>query len=168
MIWPGITLDDRMTFRGDALELLTEFLLKSCPHHTKHGVSDYEIVPPRQDMGVDAIGINIQRERVVIQCKFRRNPLDLVHYSDLARTFTSGVIDYGLNPNGRKNLWLVTTANDANINSHRVLGRRLHVLGGSHLRSQVDGNQAFWACYLASVQQSLPATPVPVQQTPTI
>jgi hypothetical protein len=155
MTWPGITPDDRMTFRGDALELLTEFLLKSCPHHVKHGVSDYQVVPSRDDMGVDAIGINIIRERIVIQCKFRSNPLDLVHYSDLARTFTSGVISYGLNPHARKNLWLVTTANDANINSHKVLGKRLHVLGNSHLRSQVDGNQTFWACFLASVQASI-------------
>lgn len=153
MSWPGITMDDRLSFRGDALELLAEFLLKSCPHHTRHGVSQYTTVPLREDFGVDATGINIRNDVVVIQCKFRKNPLDLVHYSDLARTFTSGVISYGLNPQAKKNLWLVTTANDANLIAHRVFGTRLHVLGRGHLQSQVDGNITFWSNFLESIRR---------------
>ena len=151
MTWPGITLDDRMSFRGDALELLTEYLLKSCPHHVKQGLNQYSVVPSHDDYGVDATGINIKGEVVVVQCKFRRNPLDLVTYSDLARTFASGVISFKLNPVAKKNLWLVTTANDANLIAHKVLGSRLHVLGYSHLRSQVDGNVTFWSNFLASI-----------------
>jgi hypothetical protein len=151
MNWPGITFDHRLSFRGDALELLTEYLLKSCPNHNKQGVSQYSTVPLHNDYGVDATGFNIIKEPIVIQCKFRNNPLDLVHYSDLARTFTSGVISYNLNPNAKKNLWLVTTANDANIQAHKVLGNRLHVLGKSHLQTQVDGNIVFWDNFYKSI-----------------
>ena len=151
--WPGITIDNRMSFRGDALEVLAEYLLKSCPHHTKHGISQYIIIPLRDDFGVDATGINIINDAVVVQCKFRKNPLNLVHYSDLARTFTSGVISYGLNPKAKKNLWLVTTAIDANINAHKVLGKRLHVLGRGHLESQVNGNITFWNNFLESIRR---------------
>jgi len=153
MSWPGISVDDRLTFRGDALELLTEFLLKSCPNHIRHGITDYTIVPLRDDYGVDATGRNVNNDSVVIQCKFRKNPLDLISYSDLARTFTSGVLSYGLDKDKNKNLWLVTTANDANRNAHKEFGRRLHVLGRSHLKSQVDGNITFWTDFLASVQK---------------
>ena len=156
MDWLGITMDNRMAFRGDALELLAEYLLKSSPNHTKHGISEYTIIPLHEDFGVDATGINIMKNNVVVQCKFRRNPLNLVHYSDLARTFTSGVISYNLDPKAKKNLWLVTTANDANYNAHKILGKRLHVLGRSHLQSQVDGNPMFWSNYLESVKKSLP------------
>jgi len=152
MTWPGITLEERMSFRGDALELLTEFLLKSCPSHNRHGVSNYTIIPLREDFGVDATGVNIHGDRVVIQCKFRRNPLDLVSYSDIARTFTSGIISYELDPEAKKNVWVITTANDANIIAHKVFGSRLHVLGCSHLKAQVDSNLTFWSGFLESVK----------------
>lgn len=150
MDWPGITMDDRLTFRGDALELLTEYLMKAMPLSANQGLLEYKIVPVRMDYGVDATGTK-NGIKIVVQCKFRSNPLDLVHYADLARTFTQGVLMHGLVPKTKKSLWLVTTANDANHVCKEVLGGMLHVLGMSHLKKSLDGNKDFWQGLDASI-----------------
>jgi hypothetical protein len=150
MSYPGITFDDRKAFRGDALEVLTEYLMKVLPVSPNTGLLNYRVVPLRDDFGVDAVG---EKNGVitVVQCKYRKNPLDLIHYADLARTFTQGVLQYKLDPSARKNLWLVTTAEDANRNSKAVLGKNLHVLGRGFLTKNLDGNQNFWQGLDASI-----------------
>ena len=150
MMWPGITDDDRLTFMGDTLELLTEYLMKINAMANNQGVLNYKPVPLRDDYGVDAIGMK-NNVRIVIQCKFRGNPLDLIHYADIARTFTQGVLQYDLDPKARKNVWLVTTGQDANPNTKKILGKNLHVLNRSHLSKQVDGNVDFWNGFLNSI-----------------
>jgi hypothetical protein len=154
-ILPGKDEEYKNTFKGDALELLGEYELKLCPSHNKHGLSNYTVVPLQEDYGVDATGLNVQNEIVVVQYKFRTNPLDVIHYSDLARTFASGITQFNLNSQAKKNLWLVTTGQDANSNAHKIFGSRLHVLGYNHLRKQVDGNTIFWANFLASIEKVL-------------
>lgn len=137
-------MDDRLTFRGDALEVLTEYLMKVTPVANNSGLSNFKVVPLRNDYGVDAYG-DKNGVRVVVQCKFRSNPTDLVHYADLARTFTQGVLMYKLDPAQNKNLWLVTSSLGANHQSQKVLGKKLHVLGYQHLSKNLDGNVDFWA-----------------------
>jgi len=150
MYWPGIEPEQRLTFRGDALELLTEYLMKVNALANNQGVLNYKSVKLKDDYGVDAVGVK-NGVQIVIQCKYRNNPLLLVPYSDLARTFTQGVLFYNMDPKAKKNLWLVTTADDANINAKKILGRNLHVLNRSHLSKQVDGNVDFWAGLLSSI-----------------
>lgn len=153
--WPGISIEDRLTFRGDALELLTEFLVKSGQLNTKTGLQDYKCVPLKYDYGVDATGINVNGDFTVVQCKFRRNPLDLIHYSDLARTLTQGVLGFGLSGKldveKKKNIWLVTSAMDANHNAQTILGKSLHVIGYNHLSKTLDGNKAFWTNFYNNI-----------------
>lgn len=150
MSYPGITVNDRMTFRGDALEVLTEYLMKVFPVSPNTGLLNYKAVSLRDDYGVDAVGVK-NGVVTVVQCKYRKNPLDLVHYADLARTFTQGVLQFKLDPSARKNLWLVTTAKDANHNCKKVLGKNLHVLGYGFLSKNLDGNQDFWEGLAASI-----------------
>jgi hypothetical protein len=150
MMWPGIEPEQRMNFRGDALELLTEYLMKVLSLAHNQGVLNYKPVKRKEDYGVDATGIKNEIQ-VVLQCKFRNNPLILVPYSDLARTFTQGVIQFGLDPKAKKNLWLITTAQDANKNAKTILGKNLHILNREHLGVQVNGNVDFWKGFLASI-----------------
>lgn len=150
MYYPGIDVDARMAFRGDALEILTEYLMKVLPVGNKSGLLNYRTVPLSEDYGVDAVGVK-NGTTVVVQCKYRSNRTDLVPYSDLARTFTQGVLSCGLDPKARKNLWLVTTADDANHISKKVLGRNLHVLAYGFLSKHLDGNANFWAGLDASI-----------------
>ena len=155
MTWPGIDVDQRMSFRGDALELLTEFLVKSGQLNTNTGLQNYRVVSLKDDYGVDATGTNVNGDFTVVQCKYRRVPTNLVHYADLARTFTQGALGFSLRDQldltKYKNVWLVTTANDANIQAKAVLGKHLHVIGRGHLAKVLDGNIAFWQSFLASV-----------------
>lgn len=150
MSWPGITVDQRMSFRGDALEVLTEYLMKITPVSANQGLQGYKIVPLRQDYGVDAVGVK-NGVNVALQCKYRKNPLDLVPYADLARTFTQGVLMCGVDPSLPKNLWLVTTAQGVSRQAEAVLGKHLHILGINHLKYNLDGNSAFWQGLLASI-----------------
>lgn len=150
MDYPGIDIDARMAFRGDALEVLAEYLMKVMPTGHNAGLSDYLPVPLKEDFGVDAVGAK-NGVKVMVQCKFRSNRKDLVHYADLARTFTHGVLRFGMDPAARKNLWLVTTADDANHISKDILGKNLHVLGYGFLSKNLDGNQDFWEGLSASI-----------------
>jgi hypothetical protein len=150
MTWQGITPEDRLTFMGDTLELLTEYLMKVNAMANNQGVLNYKPVALRDDYGVDAIGIK-NNVRVVIQCKFRENPLEHIHYADIARTFTQGVLQYDLDPKARKNVWLVTTGKDANAHAKKILGKNLHVLNRAHISKQVDGNIDFWNGFLNSI-----------------
>jgi hypothetical protein len=148
--WPGVSVDDRFAFRGDALEVLTEYLMEITPMADNQGLQGYKVVPLRQDYGVDAVGVK-NGVTVVVQCKYRKNPGDLIHYADLARTFTQGVLMCGLDPTQPKNLWVVTTAKDVNHQAKAVLSKHLHVLGYDHLRVNLDGNIDFWQGLLASI-----------------
>lgn len=152
--YPGVTPDDRQKFKGDALEILTEYMMKVTPVSPTQGLSDYKCVPDRDDYGVDAIGSK-NNNIVVVQCKYRENPLELINYSDLARTFTQGVLQFKLDPTVPKCVWLVTTAYNANHNSHYVFNelgpKLLHVISMDHLSYNLDGNTDFWLGFLASV-----------------
>jgi hypothetical protein len=155
--WPGIDPEDpeeHFTFRGDALELLTEFLMKSNSLANNQGVLNFKSVPLRDDFGVDATGTK-NGVNIVIQCKFKHNPLTTIRYSDLARTFAQGILKFKLDPAAKNNLWLVTTGQDANMIANEVFGSHLHVLNRNHLSRQVDGNTDFWNAFLKSYDSSL-------------
>jgi hypothetical protein len=154
LFWEGIDPEEHLSFRGDALELITEYLMNVNSLANNQGVLNYKPVPLRDDFGVDATGVKNGVD-IVIQCKFKHNPEMTIRYSDLARTFCHGVKKYNLDPKQNKNLWLVTTGKDANINSYKVLGDSLHVIHRKHLSKQVDGNVDFWNGLLTSFDFSL-------------
>ena len=149
MYWEGMEPEERARFLGDSLELLTEYLMKVNVMANNQGLLNYKPVPLRDDYGVDATGLK-NNEIVVVQCKYRHNPLAYVTYSAIARTFTHGVLKYGLDPKSKKNIWLVTTGAGANINCQKILSKNLHVLNRDHLKRQVDGNVDFWNGLLKS------------------
>lgn len=152
MYWESMDPEEHLRFRGDALELLTEYLMKINLMANNQGLTNYKCISLKNDYGVDAIG---EKNGVIVavQCKFKHNPLMSIRYSDLARTFTQGVLQYGLEPKARKNLWLVTTGAGANLNSQKILGKNLHVLDRNHLSRQVDGNIDFWNGFLMSARK---------------
>ncbi|MDD5650013.1 MAG: hypothetical protein PHF86_06305 [Candidatus Nanoarchaeia archaeon] len=152
MYWEGMEPEERARFLGDSLELLTEYLMKVNIMGNNQGLLNYTPVPLRDDYGVDATGLK-NGVQIVVQCKYRHNPLTYVTYSDLARTFTHGVLKFGLDINAKKNLWLVTTGAGANTNCQKILGQRLHVLNRDHLKRQVDGNIDFWNGFLLSARK---------------
>lgn len=144
-----------MTFRGDALEILGEFLIKTGQLNSKSGLVNYQGVPLRMDYGVDGTGINPNGEFTVVQFKFRSNPMTEIPYSDLSRTYTQGVMGMGLpgkiNTSKNKNLWLITNGKGANHVAHAVFGKKLHVLGHAHLSKILDNNVMFWYSLLKSM-----------------
>jgi hypothetical protein len=151
MHWEGMEPEERARFLGDSLELLTEYLMKVNVMGNKQGLLNYKPVPLRDDYGVDALGMK-NDVQIVVQCKYRHNPQAYITYSALARTFTHGVLKYGLNPSLKKNIWLVTTGAGANTNCQKILGQRLHVLNRDHLKRQLDGNIDFWCGFLMSAK----------------
>lgn len=150
MFWEGIEPENRETFKGDALELLTEFLMKTSSLENNEGLLNYKNVRLKDDYGVDATGEK-NGVFVVVQCKFRSNPLEEIFYADLARTFCQGIIQFGLDKNASNNLWLVTTCQGPNRNAMKILKKHLHVINFSHLKKKLNGNIDFWNSFYESV-----------------
>ena len=152
MNWEGMEPEERARFLGDSLELLTEYLMKVNAMSNNQGLLNYKPISLRDDYGVDATGIK-NGVQIIVQCKYRHNPLSYVTYSDLARTFSHGVLKCGLDLNMKKNMWLVTTGAGANNICQKIFGQRLHVLNKDHLKRQVDGNIDFWNGFLMSAKK---------------
>ena len=136
--------DEKKVFKGDMLEVLAEIFFDSFPNDPHFGIRNYQPVFKGEDYGVDGTGINANDAVVVMQSKYRNNPLDLVTYTELSKTFCSGSIEYGLNKNLDSNIFLFTTADDANHICKEVFQNRLVIINRSKIAHMIDNNIAFW------------------------
>lgn len=145
--------DDRQKFKGDALEVLSELFFTRFNSDPRMGLTNYTPVSITEDYGVDATGINANGDLTVVQVKYRGNAADIIPYSDLARTFTSGVLQLKMDPAKDHNLFLFTTANDASHQAHSVFQNKLVVINRAYIKKVIDNNKNFWALCLDEVQQ---------------
>lgn len=148
-------------FVGDVFELFAEFFFKTCSTVGQYGVVNYEPAVNNDDWGVDGYGIAAdQRESVggttpvVIQIKFRSNPMDEISYTMLAKTGWDGVKNYHLDINRKNNVILLcNTEKGANYLAHSAMGDNLYVVDMRQLDKDVTGirTTVFWDNFLASM-----------------
>lgn len=136
--------DEKMIYKGDLLEVLSEIFFILFPNDPALGIKEYEPVNKTDDRGVDAVGTNVNGEKVVIQVKYRNNPQDLIKWSDLARTYASGVLKYGIDGSKDCTIFLFTTAQDANYIAKDELNKKLVVVNKSIIARYIDNNASFW------------------------
>jgi len=136
--------NDRDKFKGDTLELFSEIFFNAFQNDEAIGIKEYSPVDAEEDFGVDAIGINVNGYRSMIQVKYRSNPLDVIIYADIARTFTAGVINHLLDPNQNNTIYVFTTANDVSHQCKYILGKRLIVINKQIIKTKIDNNRNFW------------------------
>lgn len=149
VIGDGITEEENALankFKGDQLEIFSEIFFGAHRNDRAVGIHNYSPIPLSEDYGVDATGINMAGNPVVIQCKFRSNPSDAITYEDMAKTFTSGIKRHHI-PLGAEvddTVILLTTCNSVNKYCKEVFGSQLRLISKSIIGQRIVNNLAFW------------------------
>lgn len=140
-----INSDTLNKFKGDMLEVLAEIFFNVFHADEAVGIRDYEPVLIGEDFGVDAIGINVNGHKVVVQVKYRFNPEDKISYSDIARTFTSAVKQFHIMDvvNYDNTIYLFTTSGGVSSAYQKVMGKSV-VIDRSIISTKIDNNLNFW------------------------
>jgi len=152
----GIENDDqRMTFKGDMLEILAEIFFKAFSNSPQVGLTDYEPIPLEKDYGVDGFGINAAGKKCAVQIKYRSNPEDLVLYSEMARTYTSAVIQLNIPLEGNDCLYVFTTASRVTTACKTVFGKKLRVINRDIISNEINNNINFWELAYKEIEETL-------------
>jgi len=137
--------NDRDIFRGDMLEILAEMFFGAFANDPAVGLTGYTPVPLPKDYGVDGTGSNAAGTACAVQVKYRGDPTDYVTYAEIARTFTSAVLQLGVPLyNGSDNIFIFTSAYDVTVACKTVMGNKIHVLSRGIIKSKIDNNVSFW------------------------
>jgi len=137
-------------FVGDWFEAFAEFFLKTFDNDERYGVKDYTPAVLEDDLGVDGYGFcyddTVSTHKCVVQVKYRLLKTDEIDYSALARTFTSGVLQFDVDPAVDNCIILFCSCKGANLNAQKVLGNRLHVIDDSMINKEIN-NVSFWQSF---------------------
>lgn len=158
--------EDENTYKGDMLETLAEIFFRAFSYDPAVGLRDYVPVPIDQDFGVDGRGVNANGHATAVQVKYRSNATDEIFYADLARTYTSGMLQLRLDLDKPKTLFLLTTGKGAYYTATKVLGDRLVVIGRKLIGYYVDNNLGFWDYARAEIDCTLAVPPLPSPPPP--
>jgi hypothetical protein len=135
-------------YLGDGFEYFVEALIKLNPVNSQIGIGDYKVIAKSDDLdtGVDGVGIGIDGKAATVQVKYRTPDHLLTANVDRLTNFTStSFMKYGVDPQTKTNLLIVTTAKDLHhfTKDEMFLGR-VRVIGYEKLRDLVDNNKLFW------------------------
>jgi superfamily II DNA or RNA helicase len=152
-------IDENM-FKGDALELFTEYMIKSCADDNRVGIYDYKCVSDTDDddVGVDGFGIGENGSPATVQVKFRSGNYVLTANEDhLSNFLTSSWSDYRVPLEDEKNMLIVTTGLKVDDNTlQKMLKGKVRVLNRDALRQMFDNRPEWWKRFYESVEKSRP------------
>jgi hypothetical protein len=133
-------------FKGDMLEVFAEMFFTNFGCDEGIGLKDYTPIIIGDDFGVDATGINVNGHKCAIQVKYRKNPSDLITYADIARTFTSAVLQLGIADVVAHDhtVFLFTISNGVTGAFEKVMGKKAVVVSKGIISTKVDNNKTFW------------------------
>lgn len=143
-----ICLDKRHKFVGDMLEVFAELYFTIFNSDEAIGISDYTPIDIIDDFGVDAVGVNVNGHKVAIQVKYRSNPLDLITYADISRTYTSALMQFNMSDvyNHDNTIYLFTNSNGVTGAFNKIMQRKVIIIGKNEIQTKVDNNKQFWKC----------------------
>lgn len=147
--------DEALTLKGDMLEILAELFFKAFANDPRIGLKDYEPVALEEDYGVDGFGINAAGVKVPVQVKYRSNPQDLVLYAEIARTYTSAMIQLKIPVQGKDSIYVFTTASGVTVACSTVFGDMLRIIHGDIIREQINNNISFWDMAFEEIKETL-------------
>lgn len=137
-------------FVGDWFEAFAEFFLKTFDNDERFGVKNYTPAVLEEDLGVDGYGICYDDtkgvHKCVVQVKYRLNSQDEIDYSCLARTFTSGIKQFDIDPEVDYNVILFCSCKGANLNAQKVLEKSLYVIDDKAINKEIN-NVSFWQSF---------------------
>ena len=136
--------DEANKFKGDSLEIFAEIFFNSFENDPSVGLVDYLPIAIENDYGVDAVGYNADNRKVAVQVKYRSNPLELVKYEEISKTYTSGTLMLDLDLSHKQSLYVFTTSVGVTPACQKVFGNRLVVINLDIIKHYVDNNANFW------------------------
>jgi superfamily II DNA or RNA helicase len=149
---------DENIFKGDALELFTEFMIKDCGSDNRIGIYDYKLVTDtdEEDVGVDGFGIGENENPATVQVKFRAGDYVLTANEDhLSNFLTSSIFDYNVKIEDKKNMLIVTTGLKVDENTlQKMLKGKVRVLNRDALRQMFDNRPEWWKRFYEAVETS--------------
>lgn len=135
---------------GDWFEAFAEFFLKTFDNDERYGVKNYTPAVLEEDLGVDGYGTCYDDtkgvHKCVVQVKYRLLRTDEIDYGALARTFTSGVLQFDVNPSVDYCIVLFCLCKGANLNAQKVLGKKLYVINDTMINREIN-NVSFWQSF---------------------
>ena len=149
---------DSDKYKGDGFEFFVELFLMLHANDNRVGVYEYE--PTQEnDNGVDGVGVNISREKCVVQVKYRsNNQIDLTgNHDHLSNMFSDGdclheVVTDHSNPKNFRH-FIFTTANGLHFYTDQEMYKsKVRCFGYKDFRTLLDYNMVFWANALKMVE----------------
>lgn len=131
-----------LKLRGDMLEVLSEIFFKAFQNDEAVGIKDYSPVSIDEDFGVDAVGINPNGLRVAVQCKYKN--FEPVTYTELAKTFTSGLLILKCDLMQPNSIYVFTTAVQFSSAIDKNLGSKVVKIDRNVISRKIDNNRTFW------------------------
>jgi hypothetical protein len=135
-------IDSALKFRGDMLEVLSEIFFNAFENDEAVGIKEYTPVSIDEDFGVDATGINPANTKVAVQCKYKN--FEPVTYAELARTFTSGMLNLNCDVTMKNSIYVFTTAVQFSSAVDKVLGSKVVKIDRNVISRKIDNNRTFW------------------------
>ena len=148
--------DLRNEYKGGALELFSEWLIKSMGMDKRVGIVNYQCVEEDDDIGVDGCGIGLNGEPATVQIKYRQANYVLSANNDHLSNFTSAsFMKYGVDPTST-NMLIITTAKEVHwFTDQRMFQKQVRVLNREKLRVLIDDSKVFWKGFFDAWQSSL-------------
>ena len=139
--------DTRYKFVGDMLEVFAEIFFNQFQSDEAIGITDYTPVDINEDYGVDATGVNVNGHQSAIQVKYRSNPADLITYADIARTYTSALLQLNMTDvyEHGKTVYLFTNSSGVTGAFTKVMQNKVVIITKNEIKTKVDNNITFWA-----------------------
>lgn len=145
---PELNLDEdaRNKFKGDMLEVFSEIFFYQFQTDEALGITEYQPIEINDDYGVDARGINVNGKQTAIQVKYRSNPEDRISYADIARTFTSAVLQLHMKDviDNDRTVFLFTNAGGVTGAFDTVMQKKTVIITRAVIATKVDNNVTFW------------------------
>lgn len=147
---------DPNCFKGDALELLVEYILKTNSTDNRIGIYDYSTIDSTEDYGVDGVGIGENGNPATVQVKFRAGDYILSGNQDHLVNFLGNSQNaHGVKMDDRKNMLLITTGLKVDERTmENMLYNKVRVLNREALREMFDNRPEWWIRFYESIKLS--------------
>lgn len=147
---------DANKFKGDALELFTEYLIKTNASDNRIGIYKYEPINVTQDVGVDGRGIGENSYPATVQVKFRAGDYVLTANEDhLSNFLVSSWNDFAVRTEDDKNMLIITTGMKVDEQSReKMLKSKVRVLNREALKEMLDNRPEWWLRFYEATKAS--------------
>lgn len=137
-------------YLGDGFEYFVEGFLEILSPSPHIGVYNYRPIPPHEDKGADGVGENMNRDKCVVQVKFRGNneytlTANEDHLSNLMLAGMHMGVSFDLeNPKNFRHFVFTTAKSLHFYTDEHMFEGKVKCFGLEDFRKMVDNNNHFW------------------------